>query len=428
MKSITVITHATGGAEIQDPYPAEGRLVVDIPASTTKTFTCTSAQYSRIRAQLDAMRSAGILTSLLVNETEEERSDKWMEVKETTPAPATRSGFGKFFVSSADSKPYFLMDDGTVLNLGMTGGEPLIFKGTIATAANFPTLVAVQAGHVYRVTADVTDNDVTKTNTGLSFLAGSTIAWTGVTWCDIGEEQSVLFVSTTPVTLGAGDVLAMVDTVTIAGTATVNLPAANASRVGKILAVVDISGAATALAPVVVTPNGTDKIDGVAAAVRINTAYGGYSFVCVQNGTGPATYGWATITGAELKAATTRLAAIGAGRSHADSRQLAAASEVLRVLRPRANGRIVAVAAETGTVAAAGESMTFDVQVSGATVLSAVITINDGVVIDTPVAGTLVASPIFTAGQLITAVRTYVAGGGATPMRDTVVDIELQLD
>lgn len=195
MKSITVTTYAAGGLEIQDPFPSEGRLSVHIAPSTTKTFTTTTGQYNRIRSQLDAALAGGLLTTLLVNETEEERSDKFLELKKAAD-PTLRSGFGKFFVRTADGKPYFMMDTGAVLSLGMAGSDPLVFKGAIAAPADFPlpasNPLGVQNGWLYRVTANVTDSDGTKTNTGASFPAGSEIAWvTGTGWCELGDAPEI---------------------------------------------------------------------------------------------------------------------------------------------------------------------------------------------------------------------------------------------
>jgi hypothetical protein len=65
--------------------------------------------------------------------------------------------------------------------------NPLLFKGSIAVAADFPTSATVKTGWFYMITANVTDNDPAKTNTGLSFLAGDEIAWTGSTWVGIGH-------------------------------------------------------------------------------------------------------------------------------------------------------------------------------------------------------------------------------------------------
>lgn len=66
--------------------------------------------------------------------------------------------------------------------------NPLQFRGSIAAPAGFPDPGTVQIGWAYRVTADVTDNDVTKTNTGQSFSAGDDIAWNGTGWTELGPE------------------------------------------------------------------------------------------------------------------------------------------------------------------------------------------------------------------------------------------------
>lgn len=116
---------------------------------------------------------------------------------------------------------------------------------------------------------------------------------------------------------------------------------------------------------------------------------------------------------------------LGAREQH-ENNQLAAASEDLRVIRALAPGRVVAVAAETRIAAAAGESMTFDVTVGGATILTAPITIDVATPTNTPVAGALVAAPTFAAGDEIAVARVYVAGGGPTPMTTTSCGILLQ--
>lgn len=66
--------------------------------------------------------------------------------------------------------------------------SPFLYKGTISIAADFPTLATVQAGWFYEVLADVTDNDPTKTNTGLSFVIGDEIVWNGSTWNPMGAS------------------------------------------------------------------------------------------------------------------------------------------------------------------------------------------------------------------------------------------------
>ena len=73
----------------------------------------------------------------------------------------------------------------------ITGGpslpNPMLFKGSIAVAADFPTAALVQTGWFYTITANVTDNDASKTNTGQSFLSGAEIAWNGTNWSDVGN-------------------------------------------------------------------------------------------------------------------------------------------------------------------------------------------------------------------------------------------------
>lgn len=68
----------------------------------------------------------------------------------------------------------------------------LLFKGAITLANTFPTLIDVQVGWFYKVMANVTDNDATKTNTGQSFLAGQEIAWDGSAWVNLGTDNAVV--------------------------------------------------------------------------------------------------------------------------------------------------------------------------------------------------------------------------------------------
>ena len=60
-------------------------------------------------------------------------------------------------------------------------GNLLVFKGSISVAGDFPTLAQVESGWFYTVLAGVTDNDVTKTNTGVHFFIGK-IVWNGSGW------------------------------------------------------------------------------------------------------------------------------------------------------------------------------------------------------------------------------------------------------
>lgn len=431
MKAITVTTHATGGAEIQDPFPADGRLVVDVPANTTKIFNCNEAQYSRIKPQLDAFVAAGILSSMFVNELDAERTNLYLE-SANAASPGARTGHGRFF-SGVDGNPYFMTGSGTLLLLAMSGGAPITFVGTVAVPGDFPTPAAVDNGWMYIVTADVTDNDVLKTNTGQSFMAGDEIVWNGTTWSVFGAEAVIQWKddSAAPLAVSQGNVLVLVDTVTAAGFVNVNLPAASASTVSKVVKVVDVTGAIAPGVEIGINPNGVDTIDGIAAGVLVTVPFGGLivTGICMNATPGAEVYGWSTMENVELRVARTRLDTIGAGRQMSESYQLAAATETLRVYRALEAGQILRVAAEVGTAAAAGESMTLDVEIAGVSCLTAPITIDDTTVIDTPVAG--VVNPLavaFAAGDLIRVVRTYVAGVGPTPMQDTVATIETQTD
>jgi hypothetical protein len=182
-----------------------------------------------------------------------------------------RSGFGRFYVKASDSKPYFMMDTGMELSLGMTGSDPLVFKGAIAVAADFPLIAAVQTGWLYRVTADVTDNaGVTYTNTGLSFLAGAEIAWNGSTWSELGTIATVQEKHAAGAfTLPAGSSTTFVDTATAGAGTSCTLPAASATKLGEIIAVGDYTGSAGAN-NITINRTGGDTIDGVAANLVLN--------------------------------------------------------------------------------------------------------------------------------------------------------------
>lgn len=68
--------------------------------------------------------------------------------------------------------------------------NPLDLRGSISVAADFPTLATVQVGWMYKILANVTDNDATKTNTGLSFYSGDYIAWSSSgTWTELGSSD-----------------------------------------------------------------------------------------------------------------------------------------------------------------------------------------------------------------------------------------------
>lgn len=75
MRRLTVVAHTSGEVQIQDPFPAEGRFVVDVPPGALKSFYITDAQYDHIRPQLDLLLDAGLIISLFVDETEDARTE-----------------------------------------------------------------------------------------------------------------------------------------------------------------------------------------------------------------------------------------------------------------------------------------------------------------------------------------------------------------
>lgn len=69
--------------------------------------------------------------------------------------------------------------------------DPMLYRGVIATSADFPSDLTVQTGWTYHINADVVDNDRTKTNTNQSFIAGDEIAWNGTDWDVLGSANNV---------------------------------------------------------------------------------------------------------------------------------------------------------------------------------------------------------------------------------------------
>lgn len=68
----------------------------------------------------------------------------------------------------------------------------LVDKGTISLPSQFPTTTDVKVGWLYRFTADVIDNDPSKTNTLQSFINGDQAYWNGSNWTILGKYEAIL--------------------------------------------------------------------------------------------------------------------------------------------------------------------------------------------------------------------------------------------
>jgi len=72
-----------------------------------------------------------------------------------------------------------------------TINNPFLFKGEVLVAGDFPSLAVVENGWTYTIKADVVDNSVGKTNTGLSFKLGDEITWDGSSWVIMGGNATL---------------------------------------------------------------------------------------------------------------------------------------------------------------------------------------------------------------------------------------------
>ena len=64
--------------------------------------------------------------------------------------------------------------------------NPMQYKGAISLPGDFPLLAEVETGWFFKILADVTDDDPTKTDTGQTFPASHEIVWNGTSWDDVG--------------------------------------------------------------------------------------------------------------------------------------------------------------------------------------------------------------------------------------------------
>lgn len=273
-------------------------------------------------------------------------------------SPYYRAGVGRFFFKASDGKPYALSAAGVEYSLGMIGSDPLVDKGNITVAADFPLVAAVKPGWVYKVLADVTDNaGATYTNTGQSFLAKTEIEWNGTNWTELGLQVVVQKAVATPVVIPAGNSVNFVDTSTIGAAIAAALPAVTAKDVGTTIAIGDCSGDNVAH-NITITPNGTNTIDGVNAPLVLNQDYVMVTLECVAAGE------WKTVqaclSSTAFLAAVVKLAGIEAAADVTDATNVAAAGAAMRTgmtavgdiitaasVGPVVQGKIVAGAAGT---------------------------------------------------------------------------------
>ena len=75
-----------------------------------------------------------------------------------------------------------------ISNVSDVVSSVIIFKGVINNSSDFPLVSDVKVGWMYAVNSGVTDDDPTKTNTGLSFISGEEIFWDGSTWGRFGGQ------------------------------------------------------------------------------------------------------------------------------------------------------------------------------------------------------------------------------------------------
>ena len=152
MYTLSVTVPANKGTVIlQDNFPTEGPFTFTVAPGTTGTAVISDNQFGRIKDSLLALVVLGDCT---------------------------------YTVNIALTDPLYVA---LAAAIGSGGGtSAMTYKGSIATGAGFPLLADVATGWFYHVTADVTDNVASHTNTGLVFLAGDEIVWDGSTWVTAG--------------------------------------------------------------------------------------------------------------------------------------------------------------------------------------------------------------------------------------------------
>jgi hypothetical protein len=143
-----------GTLVLQDNFPTEGPFILTVLPNTTGTVVISDNQFGRIQTDLAALVVAGACT---------------------------------YTITMTPSDPLFAALS-TAITPGGSLTSPLQYKGSIAVNTSFPLVALVQAGWMYHITADVTDNaGATYTNTGTAFLAGDEVVWDGSAWIKTGS-------------------------------------------------------------------------------------------------------------------------------------------------------------------------------------------------------------------------------------------------
>lgn len=180
-----------------------------------------------------------------------------------------------------------------------------IDKGAISAPTGFPLIASVRQGDIYRISNATADTGGSSyTNTGITFLEGDVIMWTGSTWRTLGNKTTFQVTAVTPVVLPAGDSVNYVDTATLGSPSAVALPLVTAAMVGRTITIADGSGDCAAH-NIVVTPNTTDRIDGVNAAITLNKNWLSWTIQAVAPGY------WETVSRVVPVASASTPAAIG---------------------------------------------------------------------------------------------------------------------
>jgi hypothetical protein len=237
------------------------------------------------------------------------------------PASTTDKASSLIYSMAADDSVRIKSQAGVELNLtdrllNPVGAFP--FHGNIAAAAQFPLPAAnpagVENGWTFLCTADVTDNDATRTNTLQAFLAGAVISWNGVNWTQTGQAAYRQYALASPVAVGEGEfVVIEVPTVDLGGGCVINMPAITADLIGKKVLVVDVQSNAGTF-NIAVIPNGGDLINGVNAPWNLTENDSVALFEVRQ--IGAAAFGWVvTVGGADL--VLNQVHRLGDGEDHA---------------------------------------------------------------------------------------------------------------